>query len=110
MRDLFNLQSKKGIRVNSVPYEKKTVSAMIRIYCKSKHGQRPLCEGCDKLLQYAEKRNNKCKFGEQKPACKDCPVHCYSQEMKEKIRKVMQFSGPRMIYKHPVMAIMHLLK
>ena len=29
--------------------------------------------------------------------------------MKEKIRQVMKFSGPRMIFKHPIMAVRHVI-
>ena len=29
------------------------------------------------LNAYADKRLDKCVFGEEKPACKQCPVHCY---------------------------------
>ena len=35
--------------------------------------------------------------------------HCYKPEMRERIRQVMRYSGPRMITKHPVAAIRHLL-
>jgi hypothetical protein len=30
--------------------------------------------------------------------------------MREKIREVMRFSGPRMIFHHPIMAIRHLIE
>jgi hypothetical protein len=29
--------------------------------------------------------------------------------MREKIRMVMRYSGPRMIYKHPIAAVWHLI-
>ena len=32
-----------------------------------------------------------------------------SDEMREKIRKVMRFSGPRMLFYHPVLAVWHLV-
>ena len=44
---------------------------------------------------------------ENKTFCSNCKVHCYSPEMREEIKKVMRFSGPRMIAYHPVMAIRH---
>jgi hypothetical protein len=90
--------------------EIRTVSAMIRIYCSSVHRQKGLCAECSELMKYAETRTRKCQFGAEKPACKDCPVHCYSRPMREKIKEIMRFSGPRMIWKHPVMASLHLLK
>lgn len=37
-------------------------------------------------------------------------VHCYKPEMREKIREVMRFSGPRMIFHHPYLAIKHVIE
>ena len=50
-----------------------------------------------------------CPFGEGKTTCARCPVHCYRKDMREKIRQVMRYSGPRMVYRHPVMAARHLM-
>ena len=82
---------------------------MISIYCSNQHHRGELCEECSHLLDYAFQRIDRCVFGFDKPACKDCPVHCYSPKMREKVKEVMKFAGPRMIYKHPLMAIMHML-
>lgn len=88
--------------------EKRTVALMIRIYCRKKHKSgHELCPECKSLLQYAEQRSDKCPFMETKTFCSNCRVHCYKPEMREKIRVVMRFSGPRMIFRHPVMAIHH---
>ena len=79
---------------------------MIRMYCKAKHGPNDkLCESCDQLVKYTISQYEKCPFGEIKPECSICPVHCYKAEEKKEIKKVMRYAGPRMIYKHPVMAI-----
>jgi hypothetical protein len=90
--------------------EKRTITAMISIYCRQHHNQDTVCQECRGILEYAEKRIDRCMFGPGKPACKACPVHCYSPKMKEKVKEVMRFSGPKMIYKHPVMAILHIIK
>ena len=91
--------------------EKRTVSLMIRIYCKKKHrtkkGLGPECEALD---AYARMRSDKCPFMETKTFCSNCKVHCYKADMREKIRAVMRFSGPRMIFSHPIMAIRHLIE
>jgi len=83
---------------------------MIEIYCTTMHQGKDLCDNCGLLLTYALKRIDHCKFNPNKPACKDCPVHCYKPEMREKIRQVMRFAGPRMILTHPVLALDHLFK
>ncbi len=90
--------------------EKHTVELMIRLYCRKKEGNRELCEECRELLAYACKRLDACKFGNEKPACKNCTVHCYRPEMRERIRRVMRYAGPRMMLYHPVAAIRHLLE
>lgn len=91
--------------------EKQTVSLMIRLFCKKNHGMKKnLCPACQKLQDYAMLRSEKCPFMETKTFCSNCHVHCYKPEMREKIREVMRFSGPRMILYHPVMAIRHLME
>ncbi len=91
--------------------EKKTVSKMIRIYCRSKHGLlRMLCSDCAQLEAYAHARLERCPFGEAKPVCHKCAVHCYRAEHRQKIREVMRFSGPRMLLHHPVDALQYLCK
>jgi hypothetical protein len=40
--------------------------------------------------------------------CAKCPVHCYRPELRERIRAVMRYAGPRMLFRHPRLAILHL--
>lgn len=83
---------------------------MIRLYCRHWHSSdHGLCPDCLKLQDYCFSRLDRCVFGEEKPVCKDCLVHCYAKTQKEKIREVMKWAGPRMIFNHPVYAIVHLL-
>lgn len=93
-----------------VDREKRTVEVMIKLYCQQKHTpSNTLCSDCQQLLSYALQRVEHCKFGENKTVCGDCPVHCYKQEMREKIQGVMRYSGPRMLLFHPLMAFQHIL-
>lgn len=87
--------------------EKEVVSLMISLYCRKKHGGKTLCPECAALDDYARSRSDHCPFMETKTFCSNCRVHCYQKNMREKIREVMRFSGPRMIFYHPVMAIRH---
>lgn len=90
--------------------EFKTIVAMTHIYCKDHHGSTSgLCTDCFEFTQFAEFRLAKCPFGQIKPTCKHCPVHCYKKDMKELARTIMVYSGPRMLLKHPILAIRHLL-
>ena len=94
--------------MSRIAEEKKTVEQMIRLYCRFKEGYPELCSECRSLLEYAHVRLDRCKFGEAKKTCRQCPVHCYKKDMRERMRAVMRFSGPRMMWYHPVDAIKHL--
>lgn len=90
--------------------EARTIEAMIRIYCRGQHGTRAgLCPECTSLQEYAGLRLEKCPYQEEKTTCAKCPVHCYKQTMREQIRAVMRYAGPRMLWRHPVLALLHLL-
>lgn len=89
--------------------EKRTVELMIRLYCRKKEKNGILCSGCEELLQYAHARLDRCPFGEKKSSCKKCTVHCYKPAMREQMKQVMRFSGPRMLLYAPCEAIRHLL-
>ena len=89
--------------------EYKTLRAMMKIYCKDHHGSEELCLDCEELLSYAVTKLDRCPYGEEKPACNKCPIHCYKPEPREQMRAVMRYSGPRMLLAHPILAIRHLI-
>ena len=90
--------------------ERKTLEAMIWIFCRDRHGTKgELCADCAGLLDYAAKRLDKCPFGAKKPTCAHCTIHCYRPDMREQVRAVMRHAGPRMIWRHPVLAACHLI-
>ncbi len=95
--------------MNNISQERDTLQAMIRLYCRQKHTPDPLCEECSQLWSYAEERLVKCPFGVEKPTCQNCTVHCYKPEMRQRVKEVMRYAGPRMIWHHPIMAIRHLI-
>jgi hypothetical protein len=83
---------------------------MLRIYCRDHHGTTTgLCRECEDVLTYAGQRLRVCPFQEAKPACNQCPVHCYAPAMRERAREVMRYAGPRMLRRHPWLALMHLV-
>ena len=90
--------------------EKRIVTSMIELYCRKNHNSDTLCNSCQKIQEYAMDRLEKCRFGEDKPTCQSCPIHCYKPEMKEEIKRIMRFSGPRMIFHHPIYALTHIYK
>lgn len=120
--------------------EQEIVSQMIALYCKGNHSayrlvslrerggeiqqmrvgaalrerdsgeRRDLCPECAELEAYAHARSERCPFMEEKTFCSNCTVHCYRPEMRERIRTAMRYTGPRMLFHHPVMAIRHMIE
>jgi hypothetical protein len=91
--------------------EQRTLDAMIGLYCGANHAseKNSLCDDCRELQGYAHARLRRCPFQEEKPTCANCPIHCYRPEMRERIREVMRFAGPRMLLHHPILALLHLI-
>jgi hypothetical protein len=90
--------------------EWKTMSAMVSIYCRDHHEPSGgLCAGCRQFLDYAQVRLERCRFGEAKPTCANCPVHCYQHERREQARVIMRYAGPRMLWEHPLLSLRHWL-
>lgn len=87
--------------------EKRTIRAMIELYYKT-HDEPQIDK--QKMLSYSQLRLDVCRFGEEKPTCKQCPVHCYRPDYKEQMKQIMRYSGPRMLVYHPILAVRHLLK
>jgi hypothetical protein len=95
----------------AITREQRTIDCMLQIYCRGKHGTATkVCADCAALHSYAMERLERCPFGSDKPTCRRCPVHCYKPAMREEIRGVMAYAGPRMLWSHPVLAIQHLIK
>ena len=89
--------------------ERRTVRAMVALFCRVRGHAPGLCEGCAELSAYADERLEKCPFGVAKPTCVNCPIHCYRPSMRERMKEVMRVSGPRMLVRHPILAVRHML-
>ena len=93
--------------------EQRTIEAMLHIWCAAhflhvRARQGELCAGCEALFDYASYRLFKCPYGEEKPACRNCPIHCYTLDKRAQMHEVMRFAGPRMFLRHPILAYGHL--
>lgn len=80
------------------------VTLMIHLYYDH---NKELKDEHQELLNYAVDRIKKCPMMESKSFCSQCRIHCYKKEMQEKIKKVMRYSGPRMMFYHPWLSIKH---
>ncbi len=95
----------------STGLETRTIEVMIRRYCRDHHHQDTLCDQCGELLAYAKNRLHHCTFrqpGAVHTSCGNCPVHCYSPAKRGRIREVMRYAGPKMLFSHPLLALHHL--
>jgi hypothetical protein len=100
------------------------------VYCRGKHrgairspltspgaevgvyGRNPpsVCDECAEMLRYAEKRRAFCPK-DPKRFCSHCDTHCYSADMRERVKAVMRYAGPRSMFsKHAVAGVKHLLE
>lgn len=69
-----------------------------------------VCEECADLLRYAEDRRARCPK-DPKPFCSHCDTHCYRSAMREQMREVMKYSGPRSIVRgHAIDSVKHLIE
>ena len=91
--------------------ERLTMSKMVGIYCTDHHNgsEDALCEECREFLDYADVRLEKCPYGDDKPTCSNCPIHCYKPARRDQVKRIMRYAGPRMLLRHPWLAITHQL-
>jgi len=92
--------------------EYKTIKAMVTIYCRAHHNSATKsapCPECVEFLLYANDKLDRCPYGQSKPTCKKCPIHCYKKQQRQQAKDIMRYAGPRMLLGHPILAIKHLL-
>jgi hypothetical protein len=105
------MQAANASQGRRIEREKRTIGVMISIYCRGHHPaamDRP-CPECGELLGYAMARLDRCLFGGLKPVCAKCTIHCYKPAMRERVRAVMRYAGPRMLVRHPILSLWHQL-
>jgi hypothetical protein len=94
--------------------EQRTMAAMLRIFCQDQHPKAEksaagLCDDCEALALYARQRLAGCPYGPDKPTCANCKIHCYGPKQREQARVMMRYAGPKMLWRHPWLAIAHLI-
>ncbi len=87
-----------------------TVRIMVDLYCRKKLHDDPRRAEYEALADYACHRLQHCRYGSSKPACKDCPIHCYAPQKRKMIQEVMRWSGPRMMLYSPRAVFKHLFQ
>ena len=83
----LNLSEKREQQLK-LPYIAKdveTIRIMTEIYCHAHHNTKEgLCPECEEFYLYSVKRLACCPFGEKKPVCAKCNIHCYGKGHKER--------------------------
>ncbi|MDE7265406.1 MAG: nitrous oxide-stimulated promoter family protein [Clostridia bacterium] len=104
--------SKEQKQLKAWEKEKRLIPVMIKKFCRGRHKTKgkELCGECAELAEYALFRLSKCPYKINKKFCSFCKIHCYKPEMREKIKAVMKYSGPKMLFSHPVFAISHVVQ
>lgn len=107
----LNLSEKREHQLK-LPYIAKdveTIRIMTEIYCHAHHNTKEgLCPECEEFYLYSVKRLACCPFGEKKPVCAKCNIHCYGKGYKERAKEIMAFSGPKLLLKHPFLSLRHI--
>ncbi len=99
-----------SIFTNRMHREAQTIKVMVGIYCQHHHGSVVSeCNECSEIQNYALDRLHYCPYQEGKTSCRNCPIHCYKPSMKDEVKKVMRFAGPRMALKHPILTLFHFI-
>lgn len=68
-----------------------------------------LCADCSCFVQYATLKRFKCPLEAEKPSCKHCRIHCYAPEQRALVKKIMAWSGRRMIMRGRLDYLWHYL-
>jgi len=82
---------------------------MIIMYCRNNHYTvKDLCDSCEELFNYAIRKIGKCKYKIRNLVCSECMIHCFQNEKRNKIKKVMKYSGQKMIFRHPFLSLLYI--
>jgi Nitrous oxide-stimulated promoter len=116
-------------RIREIGGDLNVLGKFVAVYCQRHHGdaereaftvkgidvsgtslgKRRVCPECRSLLRHAVAKRARCPL-EPKPACRVCPVHCYAPHMRERIRKVMAFSGRHLMLRGHLHLLFHFLE
>lgn len=94
---------------NRLEKEKVIFEKMILIYCKNNHKENHPCSQCIDIINYGKNKINNCPFDNSKPFCSKCSIHCYEKNVQKKVKEIMRYSGPRIIFYHPITSLKHLI-
>lgn len=85
----------------------RTLEAMGRMYCKKFHvhavkDDAGLCPECRETVEATARRTQMCPFNHE-GNCQDCPIKCQRGDAQDRIKAIMSYSAPRMLFVHPIM-------
>ncbi len=107
----------------------RVLADFVAIFCRQNHRQEPkavfsvtnealrraigdkelmLCDDCRRLLHHGVAKLLQCPY-DPKPMCKKCLTHCYAAGHRERMRKVMRFSGLYLVKRGRLDLMVHYL-
>ena len=75
--------------MTKIDSQKRIVRNMISLYSRHKTGTYKLNGSYKELAEYCERRLDHCYWGNKKPSCKNCSIHCYNKAKREEIKKII---------------------
>lgn len=92
----------------------RTLQAIGSIYCAAHHVDAPknphgMCAECAATIAFTHDRASNCPNGHT-GNCADCAIKCNRGEQQQRIKAIMKYAAPRMLFKHPLMTLEYALK
>ncbi len=89
--------------------EAHTVACMIQIYCRGRHRKKQLCPSCQELLEITRLHLSECPPEDDRPFFSSHTIQCFKPEQREEIEQMLGYSGPRLLWHHPMIAIRYMV-
>lgn len=94
--------------------DRRTLEAIGSIYCRGHHpgvakDTGGLCPACRGTIEQTLDRAAACPYGHGHN-CEDCETHCQRGEAQQRIKAIMAYAAPRMVFRHPLMTLEYLKK
>lgn len=94
--------------------DRRTLEAIGLIYCRAHHHDcakdaTGLCPDCREAIEGTLDRTLHCPSNHQ-GNCQDCSIHCQRGEAQQRIKAIMAYAAPRMLWRHPLMTVEYLRK
>ena len=90
------------------------LEAIGTIYCRAHHAEcaqdaAGLCPECREVVETTLAKAQTCPYGHS-GNCQDCDTQCQRGTSKQRVKAMMRYAAPRMVYRHPLMTLSYVSK